>query len=311
MSNQKWLTPIFIVIVVLLSLAVFVSTKLANKKVNNPQKTDNWKVYENSKYGFEFKYEKNSIISYENDSENLGYDFLLVLNNESLVKDNKFRDDVGYFNIQIEKGKSCNEVVGKKFSKKVFGSTEYEYFEGYQAYGIYHRDACIVKGDQVFWLSNTTSYPENMEKSKKLFEQIITTFRLLNNTLKNSTEKLQEYSAPEKVTEDYYTWYSECVDDYFNNSTGKKLAEECPYEKDNILDITLIQELKKRVAFNPILCSQNTPDDKIMADKAIVTGDTAQTTIHTYYSGSGDNPITIKLRLINNQWKITNIHCPN
>lgn len=114
---------------------------------------------------------------------------------------------------------------------------------------------------------------------------------------------------PEKVVEEYYTWYIDCVNSYFNNITNKgTIREICSYKKNGVLDNMLIQRLNTAVAHDPVLCAQNTPDGKIKIDKPLIKGDTAETTVHTYYS-STDNPIKIELKLRDNSWKIKDIIC--
>lgn len=58
-----------------------------------------------------------------------------------------------------------------------------------------------------------------------------------------------------------------------------------------------------------ILCAQNTPDS-ISVDKAEVNGNVANTVVHTFYSGSGGNPVKVTLEQTGKNWQISDIECP-
>jgi len=118
---------------------------------------------------------------------------------------------------------------------------------------------------------------------------------------------------PTKVVNDFYSTYVNCLQKYFDAvSKGTSPAPtSCPsLNTYPALSPDLISKLNQVKGADPILCAQNYPNN-IKVDNAVSSGNTASTTVHTYYTGSGDNPIQVGLTLENNNWLITSITCTN
>ena len=114
--------------------------------------------------------------------------------------------------------------------------------------------------------------------------------------------------SPEKITENFYRSYIECLDYHFRYPSGSP-RQDCPFDKFQVLSPEVLQKIETIKASDPILCAQNTSDPhSIKADKAVIVNNTATTTVHTYFE-SGDNPIKVSLENKNNEWKITAINC--
>lgn len=113
----------------------------------------------------------------------------------------------------------------------------------------------------------------------------------------------------QEAVENFYTKYFDCLNRHFQNSGGKSPRENCPWD-DPALNDELVEKLNLTRASDPILCAQNLANN-IKVDKAQVNGDTATTTVHTYFSASGDNQILIGLIRKAGQWKINEITCAN
>lgn len=119
---------------------------------------------------------------------------------------------------------------------------------------------------------------------------------------------IQNPTAPENVTQNFYNWYLSCLNNHFQDSIDQTPNTTCPYENSAYISPELLQNIKNNIGGDPILCAQNTPLE-IKADKAKIAGNKSNLIVHTIYGASGDNPLNVELQLINQKWKITNISC--
>jgi hypothetical protein len=139
-----------------------------------------------------------------------------------------------------------------------------------------------------------------------ILNQVLSTFKFTNQTSQTAND-------PTKVVNDFYSTYAACLQKYFDAlSKGTSPAPtSCPsFSTYPALSPDLISKLNQVKGADPVLCAQNVPNN-IKVDNAITSGNTANTTVHTYYTSSGDNPIQVGLTLENNNWLITSITCSN
>ncbi len=115
-------------------------------------------------------------------------------------------------------------------------------------------------------------------------------------------------TSPEKVVEDFYSQYLDCLKDHFRKLTGKSPREDCPFNSNQALNKALIQRLEQKKGSDPILCAQNLPIN-ISVDKALVNDNKASTLVHTLFGSSVDNQIIVGLNDENGSWKIADITC--
>lgn len=125
-------------------------------------------------------------------------------------------------------------------------------------------------------------------------------------SLESNRLEFLDRNTPEAVTEDFYSWYVECWTKHQQGIVPGDASKDCSYENSEYVTSDLGQNLKD--TNNTIMCAQNFPV-RITLDKAIVTGTNASVIAHHIYEASGDNPITVNLRFIEDTWKISNITC--
>lgn len=113
-------------------------------------------------------------------------------------------------------------------------------------------------------------------------------------------------NTPEAVTEDFYNWYMGCWTKHQQRMVPGDASKDCSYENSEYVSGDLSQNLKDRN--NTIMCAQDFPV-RITVDKAVVIGTNASVIAHHIYEISGDNPITVNLKFIEDTWKISDIIC--
>ncbi|HSW96967.1 MAG TPA: hypothetical protein VLF89_04020 [Candidatus Saccharimonadales bacterium] len=113
--------------------------------------------------------------------------------------------------------------------------------------------------------------------------------------------------TPQATVQQFYTTYSACLNNHFIHPSGTP-SEDCDYENYPNVSVELRNNVSRRVG-DPVLCAENTPE-KITVDTERIHGDTATVIAHSYFT-SGSYNIIAELQKINDQWKITNIICPN
>ncbi len=60
-----------------------------------------------------------------------------------------------------------------------------------------------------------------------------------------------------------------------------------------------------RGGYDPFLCAQDIPDS-VTVDEATISGDTASVAVHTSFAG---HAFQVDLKLVDGQWKISDIIC--
>ncbi len=265
--------------------------------------TANWKTYSNTKYGYTLKYPNDwqvqavaagaggaeagpdqPSVAISKIGENHDYDDG-VINIEGFQSESSWSPDWAISNVII------NNIKMVKRTKKIETS-------GYIRIKPLDRE-CYTFQSTSEYMTICFSYSQAKAEEKQTFDQIISTFKFVDqNQAKNS---------PEFVANNFFNWYLQCLNDHFQKAANsspsqynKSIDEACPYQTNT--------GISSKLKTDNILCSQNTPAS-ISTDKAQVSGDMATTSVHTFYSGSGDRPITVQLEKENNSWRITNIIC--
>jgi hypothetical protein len=279
-----------------------------------PDQTTAWKTYKNEKYGYTLKYPESwqvsslpgtDVATFHEPllSSSCEYDkgqlctsiFILAAtyNPEAKI----YEGDI-VFEPGIEK--VTNEVVLKLDNDDARG---FEWRQGnYGQGGRLQYVVTAVHKDNKY----TIMFEERKKgkeftrasdwENKAILDQILSTFKFLGR------------NTPEAVTEDFYNWYFACLQNHFKNPAEKSPQEDCPYSSQKSISQNLVQTLASRVGYDPVLCAQDLPS-RIAIDKATISNEMAEVAVHAYYEVSGDNSITVNLRLIEDTWKISNITC--
>jgi len=164
-----------------------------NITLNNPNQL---KTYKNESFGYEFQYDRNSKVYYEVknghifiDEVDRGLDrdpieekkgVIVRLSNDNLWVTKKGRklDDTHYFLLEI--GEKCVSYNNVNLTYKVINGLTFQYYEvknGIEGKGIV-RVACLTQNGRSWSLVNQTYFEENFEKTGKLFNQILSSFKL-------------------------------------------------------------------------------------------------------------------------------------
>jgi hypothetical protein len=150
------------------------------------------KSYKNDSFGFEFQYDKDSKVTYEVKN---GHNFIdgvdrgpfaekkgviVRLSNDNLWVTRKGRkmNDTNYFLLEL--GENCVSYNNSNPTYKVINGLTFQYYEvknGIEGKGIV-RVACLTENGKNWSLVNQTYFEENFEKTGKLFNQILSSFKL-------------------------------------------------------------------------------------------------------------------------------------
>ncbi len=209
-NNQKGFSyPLIIILIGLLVVGVFLyysKNKSQNQqaqeipkeeKINNTVGYSSYNVYSNKSFGFEFQYDKNSKVTYEvqdgkfyiDGVDKGSYDsgksgVILKMKNEDLIvkKDGQeMHDDLHFLSISTSKDNCDGLETPNSIIKEVNGfKTIYTEQPAPSGKMIIIRNACIQRDSVHFVLTSETYYDENKEKTKKLFDKIVESFRFLN-----------------------------------------------------------------------------------------------------------------------------------
>lgn len=110
--------------------------------------------------------------------------------------------------------------------------------------------------------------------------------------------------SPEQVTEAYYKWYTDCLNNHFNNPKGNSPSQDCDY-----LNTTYISYgFNENFNGSPI-CATNIGPTKLVTKKISESGNYAK--VEETLSIFPNNHIEVDLKREDNDWKITNIVCKN
>jgi len=115
---------------------------------------------------------------------------------------------------------------------------------------------------------------------------------------------INQKNTPEKTTQEFYNAWI--------NHEGNPLTDKL-YEKTNLVteefknNINNIITNFNHVTYDPILCSQNKPQDLKIVNSNI-NNDSAQVIVKESFNENEKN-ITVHLKNIDSQWKINNIEC--
>lgn len=153
------------------------------------------KTYKNNTYGIEFQYDKDLVILYERKEGKTYIRGQLVgpqykqnaINDQGPIvtlEDPTLTKKDGNFGIEIFPKDSdignCNNWTFNINSKKVFNNIEYQYAEFTGAYQTFSRHACVIHGDYTWLLAIDNQNKENLERSGKILNEILSTFKFIN-----------------------------------------------------------------------------------------------------------------------------------
>ena len=110
---------------------------------------------------------------------------------------------------------------------------------------------------------------------------------IVDNIKNQSDQTVQENLSPDQVVKEFYEGNGEVNKDL----SGIKIADS-------------------QGMYDPIICAQSDPDVSTSYATVSQNNTDAIVEIHNIYSGSGDNVITVLLKMVESQWKITEIICP-
>lgn len=125
-------------------------------------------------------------------------------------------------------------------------------------------------------------------------------------------EPVPESSTPEGVTEAFYSWYINCVNQSFE---GKTKREDCSYEKSTYVSEGLVEELNKIRAtftgggYDLVTCAQDIPT-KFVVEKESEDGDKAIVFVFEFFGTIPMDRIRVHLEKAAGEWKIYDIVCP-
>lgn len=198
----KFTKPIIIGLIAVILLAIaatvsyFVLSSNQRKTISPPEPiatptpdpAANWKTYENTEYGFSFKYPENFIVKESDDSGVFEVDLwkekedspllFVVLFGKSGLEYKDFQEIISTSKRQLNPGYTYSNIIRKPIDGKEFYS--------YQA-GVYINEGGYVVGPSA-WLSagglvgiyffEISSF--ELTKNQSLFDQILSTFKFTN-----------------------------------------------------------------------------------------------------------------------------------
>lgn len=293
-SSKSKMIPFIIVAVLLILVGVgsyILGTKKTQTVIENkviiqpsptptPDPTASWQTFANTQYGYTLRHPLDW--KYAVSPKGLGQVILLPQNEQIPLEPSFIVVSVANSIIEpLIEGDERNILVNKKSVTVAGLNGEQGGFKEYGTEGISHIQTAVAHNNQTYYF-----YLDRLEYVD-IYNQILSTFRFTDQ------------STPEKVTKDFYSAYITCIE-------SSDPSKDCDYRKSKFVSAELEQYLKG--TYNSIMCAQNTPKS-VTVDKSNIAGNTATVIAHHMYESSGDNPITVTLRLIDNQWKIINITC--
>jgi hypothetical protein len=113
---------------------------------------------------------------------------------------------------------------------------------------------------------------------------------------------------PDTVTQDYYNWYLNCLNQHLTGTNTGNRQVDCAFNKTGALTSDLATKLQQANMYDPVLCAQNLPD-KLTFDKSVITNGTATVMVHTIWGAGTPGNIQVGLQQLSNVWKISSIGC--
>jgi hypothetical protein len=117
-------------------------------------------------------------------------------------------------------------------------------------------------------------------------------------------------ATPETVVESFYNWYV--------GYPGNSLVDGA-YRSSEYLTPEFVQKVDEIVAsfdeggYDPFLCAQDIPGE-LTVEKAVASGEGASVVVHEIWNPGTQyeliHDVTVALRLVDGQWKISDIICP-
>lgn len=330
MKNKASAVVTAIIIIVVLVVVVGATWYVLSKKQPSPSpgtgeedQYKDWKTYTNEEFGFEFKYPKEwgEIVKkdyYEISDPPSDYIFNFDTNRIDArlfrISDWKnFTGGTGPGAFYTEGAKNVWETRKQNKSLHKNGDTCLDGEIGFISDVDKDEITCrvIKNGLYVFQIDKLTkdnSYKEISStivtddkeitfvvplKYKFTLNQILSTFKFIDET-------------PEEVAENFYNWYLGPHEKYDKISVVLKRSD---YVSEELIESIVAFESKDwKGGGDPIICGQEVPNTRTY-DKAEISDNNATVIAHHIYSISGDNPITIGLKLIDEEWRISSITC--
>lgn len=272
-----------------------------------PDPTANWKTYTNTEFGFSFKYPDNYRV--EDIPQSLKTLHTISVRSIGVEKPDSFSFNDVTKGAEIDVIPFTSDLIGgyriatNQFDQKKIKTID---IDGRGALMINLKSLPTDRqGVQIYvpiaggylnisFMTGSEDTTVIQDSHLKEFNEFLPTF------------KFSDKKGPDDIVKELYDDHISCLQKHFQNFSGNSPEQDCPYEK-TFLTSTLLQQLENTKSSDPILCSSNQPSVSTV-DKAIVTNNTATTTVHTYYSNI-DNPINLGLVLEDNNWKINSIAC--
>ena len=120
----------------------------------------------------------------------------------------------------------------------------------------------------------------------------------------------REAATPEDVVSTFYDWYLEYIDhggEMRNPLVDRAYRSRSELAPAFVSEVDEILATADKGAYDPILLAQDVPE-RIVVNRATVTGDTAQVKVEMFWSG---NPTpserTVTLSLAEGEWVMTGI----
>jgi hypothetical protein len=120
----------------------------------------------------------------------------------------------------------------------------------------------------------------------------------------------QENVAAVEVVQSFYDWY--------RGYPGNVVVEEA-YRSSEYLTGSFIEKVDELIAsfdrggYDPFLCAQDIPGEVIVSDEVARSGDAVTIVVHEVWNPGTEheavNEIVVELRMMDGEWKISNVMC--
>jgi len=280
--------------------------------------TANWKIYSNNKYFYSITYPTGWSI----DTSNQTPEYLTIRLNTTYPQSPGDVEPIMYW-VNLTYVQNSNSLTFKNLVTKdlpqnlkdnfTYSTEKINNLTAYRTTSLPSQLGCewvyFPNPDNNYISVNFCLYDKtkpfiHQQENYDLFNKMLATFKF--TTSASPTDETAK--APTSVVNDFYSAYVNCNRKYFDDLSKGSSTQKCPsLTSYPVLKADLVSELSAVKQADPILCAQNIPTS-INVDQAITSGNTAITTVRTFY-GSSDNPIKVSLEKQNNQWLISDITC--